>query len=163
MRRSASSTMSSFNDRWASHAHVLPLARPATASQLGARRRDAIRRRLEHLEQARREVAAVLGLDRDANALAGQRAGDEHDPTVGVTRQRAAAGNHRGRYELVLESLRHDPRTVVRAEPRLGRLRDMTIDPSPRRLGASGIEVSRLALGSWRTFERLSRRRRASP
>jgi L-glyceraldehyde 3-phosphate reductase len=31
------------------------------------------------------------------------------------------------------------------------------MDMSTRVLGASGIEVSRLALGSWRTFERLSR------
>jgi aryl-alcohol dehydrogenase-like predicted oxidoreductase len=31
------------------------------------------------------------------------------------------------------------------------------VDTSPRGLGASGLEVSRLALGSWRTFERLSR------
>ena len=31
------------------------------------------------------------------------------------------------------------------------------MDTSPRVLGASGLEVSRLALGSWRTFERLSR------
>jgi aryl-alcohol dehydrogenase-like predicted oxidoreductase len=34
----------------------------------------------------------------------------------------------------------------------------MPIDTSPRRLGAGGIEVSRLALGSWRTFERIDRR-----
>jgi aryl-alcohol dehydrogenase-like predicted oxidoreductase len=31
------------------------------------------------------------------------------------------------------------------------------MNTSPRALGASGLEVSRLALGSWRTFERLSR------
>jgi aryl-alcohol dehydrogenase-like predicted oxidoreductase len=31
------------------------------------------------------------------------------------------------------------------------------MDTSPRGLGTSGLEVSRLALGSWRTFERLSR------
>jgi aryl-alcohol dehydrogenase-like predicted oxidoreductase len=31
------------------------------------------------------------------------------------------------------------------------------LDTSPRVLGASGLEVSRLALGSWRTFERLHR------
>ena len=31
------------------------------------------------------------------------------------------------------------------------------MDTSPRVLGASGLEVSRLALGSWRTFERSSR------
>jgi aryl-alcohol dehydrogenase-like predicted oxidoreductase len=31
------------------------------------------------------------------------------------------------------------------------------LDTSARVLGASGLEVSRLALGSWRTFERLSR------
>ncbi len=30
------------------------------------------------------------------------------------------------------------------------------MDPSPRTLGASGLAVSRLALGSWRTFERMT-------
>ncbi len=30
------------------------------------------------------------------------------------------------------------------------------MDPSPRPLGASGLRVSRLALGSWRTFERMT-------
>jgi len=34
----------------------------------------------------------------------------------------------------------------------------MAIGTSPRALGGSGIEVSRLALGSWRTFERMSQR-----
>ena len=34
---------------------------------------------------------------------------------------------------------------------------EVRLDTSARVLGASGLEVSRLALGSWRTFERLSR------
>src|SRR5258708_20530541 len=68
---------------------VLPLTRAAPLGELRARRSDPMRRRLEHLDQASRQIAATLGFDDNANALTRERTGDEHDTTLPLACQRA--------------------------------------------------------------------------
>jgi hypothetical protein len=69
---------------------------------------------LEHFDEARVEIAAMLGLHEDTNSFAGQCTVDEHDPAVGVTRQRAATGHHGRRDELELGPAPSCRRRLVR-------------------------------------------------
>ena len=89
-----------------SRVDVLPLTRPTAVGELRARRRDALRRGLEHFDQASGEITAALGFDGDADTLTGQGAGNEDDTTLGVAGERAAAGDHRRRYEVELGAAR---------------------------------------------------------
>ena len=79
---------------------VLPLARAATALELGTRRLEAIGRRFEHLDDARHRVALALAEHLGPHVLARQRAGDEHDAAVAVAGDRVSTRNHRGRSHL---------------------------------------------------------------
>ena len=66
------------------HLDVLPLARPTTAGELRARRRNSVRRRIQHLVEAGVQIARGARSRPRRAALAGKRAGHEHDPAFGV-------------------------------------------------------------------------------
>jgi hypothetical protein len=73
---------------------VLPLAAAASAgAKVGARRRDAVRRGLQHLDRAGEGVTALVLGDLDARRLTGQCVGDKDDAALVPAQRRAAVGD----------------------------------------------------------------------
>ena len=79
---------------------VLPSAATATLAGVYARRHDARRRRLEHLQHPSPEMIRTVGRDFDADPFAGERAVDQRDASVVGAAEGIAAGNHARRRQL---------------------------------------------------------------